>query len=84
MPRDETSARKAATDGRGDASAMPSPPTLDRPATRLDLGRSPTAVLGASEKSLTDVEAELQLQQVETGTQPCRTLGELEKRQGRR
>ncbi|MDT7623154.1 MAG: glutamate---cysteine ligase / carboxylate-amine ligase [Pseudonocardiales bacterium] len=38
-----------------------------------------TAVLGASEKSLTDVEAELQLQQVETGTQPCRTLDELEK-----
>ncbi|WP_445190147.1 carboxylate-amine ligase [Pseudonocardia sp. Cha107L01] len=38
-----------------------------------------TAVLGASEKSLTAVEAELQLQQIETGTRPCRTLDELEK-----
>jgi carboxylate-amine ligase len=38
-----------------------------------------TAVLGATEKSSTDVEAELQLQQVETGTQPCRSLDELEK-----
>jgi carboxylate-amine ligase len=38
-----------------------------------------TAVLGASERSRTDVEAELQLQQVETGTQPCRSLDDLEK-----
>lgn len=38
-----------------------------------------TAVLRASERARTDVEAELQLQQVETGTQPCRSLDELEK-----
>jgi carboxylate-amine ligase len=38
-----------------------------------------TAVLGATENSRTDVEAELQLQQIETGTRPCRSLDDLEK-----
>jgi carboxylate-amine ligase len=40
-----------------------------------------TAVLGAAEMPQSDdVEAELQLQQIETGTQPCRSLDQLEKR----
>jgi carboxylate-amine ligase len=40
-----------------------------------------TAVLSAAEMPRPDdVEAELQLQQIETGTQPCRSLDQLEKR----
>jgi carboxylate-amine ligase len=40
-----------------------------------------TAVLSAAEMPQSnDVEAELQLQQIETGTQPCRSLDQLEKR----